>query len=537
MPTTESSLTFRAVRRGPKERALRVYSEGFIDGVLNMRTSIFRNVGGWVAGSGSAGSAPLGRSWRHGAVLVCVGHAALAGFVMAEPGKRGAEHAPRQGAADGGVVLTPVERFEALMREGQPPDGLNATEEVAAVAAWIRERTKVAMAEIAPGADPRMVSFADIADPPATQDAEAVRVARQVLARLKADGLDEKMARLASCTRWIRESDGSPLLDDNLPQMGDARAISRLNIGRMALAAEANDWNAWLVAFDQSMGLGAMVGREPVLIGHLVGAAIHASGFERARAAIASGHLDAATLERIDAIIVAHPLPNIRRAFEGERCMAMDTLEFVYERGPAALTWLQGGGQGAPPAKPRTPVIKEGDALGPGMPSLREQRVVFHAHYDWLNKRAATRIADRRGVKGGEEVEKNLLLGLLAPAADRALNAWDQNRADRAGMRTLIALERFRLARGAYPETLAELAPGFVGGVVDPAGEPGVLIDPGTGGALGYLPPGKGPYGGGRAFVLYSSGPDGDDDGGAVNFEDPMAVNRDPAEGDFLLNR
>jgi hypothetical protein len=420
---------------------------------------------------------------------------------------------------------TPVERFAALMREGQPAEGSNAAEEVRGVAAWVRERTKVIVAEKAPAFDPRMVSFAEIADPKA--DPEAVRVARVVLAGLVAEGLDERVARLAACTRWIRESDGSPLLDDLLPQLGEARLVARLNVGRMAVAAEAGDWEAWLTTFDQSLALGALVARDPVLICHLVGVAIHATAFDRARAVIASGRLDAATLARIDARIRAHQLPDLRRALGGERCMALDTLDFVYERGPDAVKWLQGGLRGEPPAKPREPVVKEGDALGPGMPSLREQRRVFAEHYDWLEQRATLKILDRRGQAGGKGVEDNLLLGLLAPAVERALAADDQIKADRVGVRTLVALERFRLERGGYPAALAELVPGFVDEVVDP----------GTGATLGYRPPAGGPYAGGRAFVLYASGTDGDDDGGAVNFEDPMLVNRDPADGDLLLNR
>lgn len=451
--------------------------------------------------------------------VIVFGMAAVVGLVAA-----GGRDALAQGAGVG-AATNPVELFAVTMREGQPAEGANAAEEVRGVAAWVRERTKVIAAETAPGFDPLMVSFAEIADPKA--DPEAVRVARVVLAGLVAEGLDERVARLAACTRWIRESDGTPLLDDKLPHLGDARVVSRVNIGRMALAAEAGDWEAWLTAFDQSLALGALVARDPVLICHLVGVAIHASAFDRARAVIASGGLDAATLARIEASIRARSLPDIRRALAGERYMALDTLEFVYERGPEALVWLQGGTVGEPPAKPRVPVVKEGDALGPGMPSLREQREIFAEHYDWLDRRAGLKIPERREQEGGKGVEGNLLLGMLAPAVERALTAEDQLEADRAGVLTLLALERFRLERGSYPTALAELVPGFIEKV----------DDPGTGARLGYLPPGGGPYAGGRAFVLYSSGPDGDDDGGAVNFEDPMAVNRDPAAGDFLLNR
>ncbi|MGC8991813.1 MAG: hypothetical protein ACP5MD_16985, partial [Verrucomicrobiia bacterium] len=65
--------------------------------------------------------------------------------------------------------------------------------------------------------------------------------------------------------------------------------------------------------------------------------------------------------------------------------------------------------------------------------------------------------------------------------------------------RVACALERHRLAKGRYPETLAELAPGFISRI--PA-------DPVNGGPLKYRLIDQGRY------VLYSVGPDGVDDGG-----------------------
>ncbi|MBD3177811.1 MAG: hypothetical protein GF320_21770 [Armatimonadia bacterium] len=66
------------------------------------------------------------------------------------------------------------------------------------------------------------------------------------------------------------------------------------------------------------------------------------------------------------------------------------------------------------------------------------------------------------------------------------------------GVELIAAIEAYRISEGAYPETLDQLAPGFV---------PDIPVDPWTGEALVYRRDGE-------RYLLYSVGPDGVDDGG-----------------------
>jgi hypothetical protein len=85
--------------------------------------------------------------------------------------------------------------------------------------------------------------------------------------------------------------------------------------------------------------------------------------------------------------------------------------------------------------------------------------------------------------------------------------------------RVAIALERYRLAHGALPERLADLAPRFL----DP-----VPPDPVNGQPLRYR------RGVGDQFTLYSLGMNGRDDGGAVALSPKQSPATSAAAGDWV---
>jgi hypothetical protein len=83
--------------------------------------------------------------------------------------------------------------------------------------------------------------------------------------------------------------------------------------------------------------------------------------------------------------------------------------------------------------------------------------------------------------------------------------------------RIACALERHRLARGAYPGSLSELVPGFLDAV--PTDVP-------AGGAVRY-------HREGRGYVLYSLGTDGKDEHGRTVGHAANASGIDPDQGDW----
>jgi hypothetical protein len=86
--------------------------------------------------------------------------------------------------------------------------------------------------------------------------------------------------------------------------------------------------------------------------------------------------------------------------------------------------------------------------------------------------------------------------------------------------RMAIALERHRLRRGAFPETLAQLDVG--------AAPNGLLMDPGSGHLPHYTRAGDG------GFTLYYDGWNQLDDGGKVFWKDKEHRYADPARGDLI---
>jgi len=95
--------------------------------------------------------------------------------------------------------------------------------------------------------------------------------------------------------------------------------------------------------------------------------------------------------------------------------------------------------------------------------------------------------------------------------------AYAQNAADLA--RVAIALERYRLAHGEFPESLDVLAPQFLGKI------PHDIIN---GGSLHYRRTGDGQY------ILYSVGWNENDDGGVVAFKNGSSAEINPDAGDWV---
>ena len=96
-----------------------------------------------------------------------------------------------------------------------------------------------------------------------------------------------------------------------------------------------------------------------------------------------------------------------------------------------------------------------------------------------------------------------------------------------AGTRAVIAVERYRIAHGQYPETLAAVVPAFL---------PAVPVDPMTGNPLLYTRIENDPHL--REYLVYSTGIDGIDNGGRApegdSYPNPVGI----AKGfDFIVNQ
>jgi hypothetical protein len=116
----------------------------------------------------------------------------------------------------------------------------------------------------------------------------------------------------------------------------------------------------------------------------------------------------------------------------------------------------------------------------------------------------------------------------MLPVLDRVIWGNDYLQLDRAGVVTMLALERYRTDHGSYPARLAELVPVFI---------PELPLDPWSGAPLRYrlTDPATDPQG--RPYLLYSIGADGQDNGGTpVPDSDFSRALRESIPNDFILN-
>lgn len=299
---------------------------------------------------------------------------------------------------------------------------------------------------------------------------------------------------------------GIPPIQDNtqkFPYLAAFREGARKFAAESRLAlAEGRAGDAMERALD-AVELGARMGRQSPLIHYLAGLSASAIGVDQAdRVAPAlSGAQAQKAGARLDRILAAFPAP--AGAFREERWVTLSTLLRIYRNEldlRAANSEQSGGAQrGTPPwflyPKPWT----------------------YHSVDRWFRAYIAEADKPFRG-RTAVPLPKDYLAHALVPSLDRALLAAEKNQAALRILRLELALQEYRGRHGAYPATLAALAPEII---------PAVPADPYSGDPL--------PYRTGRGgFLLYSVGPNLKDDGGSPFSGDYTRPNTD---GDLVAGQ
>lgn len=133
-------------------------------------------------------------------------------------------------------------------------------------------------------------------------------------------------------------------------------------------------------------------------------------------------------------------------------------------------------------------------------------------------KPVATRLQEELGGSTlSRLLEHKVLASMLIPALEKAMNKAVGSQTAHALAATACALERFRLDKGEYPESLARLVPRY---------QKEIVLDIFTGKPLIYHRYQDG------AFILYSVGQNGVDDGGTIVLGKSGVVQLD--EGDLV---
>ncbi len=353
-------------------------------------------------------------------------------------------------------------------------------------------------------------------------DAACEALARRMVDEYKAAGLYGTLAEVPACRRAVAPIDlapDAPPIGLDLPYLGTMRSLARICAARMAVARERGDRQAYLEAFEQGLALGRVASQQPFLIDGLVANAIDALMLTQVEDALGNPP-PASWLDGI-----ASAMRRQRRSvtadyhFEGERLMGVDTIAWVYSD-PNRIRFGRFS-SGLTSAFDMSS-IGAGGRLG----SFTENLAAYNQALKSAKQRVIVDPA-ARSVSSGPAFGSLILLDLIMPGLDRAIASRDQFELQRRGVSLHLAIERYRAANGRPPATIPELVPGYLDRVP---------LDPYSGRPFVYrvLPE---PDAHGRAYLLYSVGVDGQDDGG-VSGEESRKKSKDLTVGpsDIVIN-
>lgn len=400
-----------------------------------------------------------------------------------------------------------VPAYQGLMRrlaaDGQPPDR-GATEQ------FMRLTELASMAAQVSNEGPRRLL--DPSRPPPTKpidyrsawgewgaDSAERTEATEAFMLLYANGFAEKIESLAAAPSIVRDLAHTVFLARGADE--DARAVQALSqalIARMLIASEEKRPERLIAAFDQSLALAFGCAHQPRPSNWEVGAGALLSSLAHVRMLVAHDALDeAASRGLLEAMDRRLPFPSIAKLIRARHYGAVNALWETLspqgsKRGPQSyLAYL----------------VARASVGG-----FEENRAAIDAYFDNLIAEAARPCAEHRqagvtlgsldfpeGAGWGHFVEPRGL--------PKFILAQDRVRVAIEGTRIVLAAHVHRLRNGSYPPSLAALVPTLLRSV------PRDPFDPSR--EMSYQSTGQWPTGRvGPAFIVYSVGEDGVDDGG-----------------------
>ncbi|MFZ4573038.1 MAG: hypothetical protein ACOYN0_01490 [Phycisphaerales bacterium] len=439
------------------------------------------------------------RALKVGAVLLVVGGLGFVGIY---------EYSLRRQAARAKAATPPPDALNTLAASRQPPKVSDDEPNGWAIlmgALDLQTEIDLRTWKSTPGTP--TPDFSLVGEPPPEDDtpgrkeerARAEALARQLIEVYRTDKLYIELDKLAAAPRAIRDSTlGQP--SAFFANYTDVRNLARMNAARMVIARERDDPAEYAAAFRSTLLIADVLYRQPALFDGLVANAIEALAYNKVRELL-TANPTAVWLDALENETSRAPGPHSAAlAFEGEHMFGHQMLADLF----------------SDPSNVRFGVFSSGvrAATGFGMgqvdPLLRLGS--FEENVREYDLRAAARIEAARTPRylrttplpEGED-SRLLLVRLSGLGAERMLQSFDQITLDRGSAVAMIGLERFRLANGRYPSTLAELAPTYV---------KELPIDPWSGLPLGYRLNDAATDPQGRPYLLYCVGSDKTDNGG-----------------------
>lgn len=325
----------------------------------------------------------------------------------------------------------------------------------------------------------------------------AVALAGDMIPHYRKEGVFAELDAVAAQPRTELVWGGDPrmpVVSVHFPQLKMVRDAAKVNRVRVRLAAEAGDVREFEAALTTQAALAEACAPNPGVLPGLVSIAVETYSFREIRKLLysrpAKEWVDAC--ER--ALTPRRARPPVSFWYEGEKASVLDAMAYAFSQ-PAVI-------------RSRAYEGLVGDERGkhPRVGFYADNRRIAGEAMDRLI--AASRVERTKRPKLKMDGEGLYFAGILVSAFDRSLTSLDQIALDRDGVAVMIALERYRLEHGGYPERLEELVPAQL---------KAVPIDTWSGRPLRYRRGGvdgaaNDPRGWG--YCLWSVGGDGFDNGG-----------------------
>jgi hypothetical protein len=399
--------------------------------------------------------------------------------------------------------LDPGWRFEDMQaaREDVPDGEENGAFWVASARAAMPARWLAPTAAGLPTVDMRLLDV-----PPPQRPGEAdLKELREELA--KVDGALDRARALADRPRGrFTVSVSKDLIGTLMPHLQDARDVARLLVLDARLRALDGDVEGALRSCRAALNAGRAIGDEPFGASQLTRAACARQALRALEQALALGVAPATSLEELQRLLAKEAEePLALTAARSSRVEIYQCLDVMRTGRFDRATY---GMRPGPLGSTGDDLLDRGRA--------RACQAAYLRYYNQVVE--AVKLPTESQQDALENVhEPNVQLPKLLEALTRGgewprmVKAFHQAKADLRCAAAALAAERYRLAKGRWPDSLDALVPDYL---------PAVPADPFDGKPLrlGHLPDG---------LVVYSVGPDRTDDGGKIDRSHPGAQGTD----------
>ena len=300
-----------------------------------------------------------------------------------------------------------------------------------------------------------------------------------------------------------------------MPDLSNIREGAKLLKLEAVLHAENAEAQSAARSITSTFGLARSLSKEPILVSQLVRIACQGLAASTLEHAVnRTEFTDEQLINLGQTLADAEDHSAMTRAFAGERCVGAS----IFKKPSAQILQVVNGGSSQLSVLAFT---------GYKFAGLADMDAIVYLDFmdDYIK---AMELAPQQRQERGQAIENrfegtsriHVILRMIMPALSRVTTIDIRGMAQLRTARTALAIERYRLATGRLPRTLAELIPAYLKTIPE---------DPFNGQDLQYRKRDVG-------FVVYSVGEDGNDDGGKERSRKKRR-SEEPADVTFIIQR